>query len=123
MTFGRKFRRSLGGFGKKFNSQNIQDFGKKLSTIERKTVNTIDEVAPIASLLATVAGRPDIAEAITTGNDNLQQTHRDVRQVLGNLESASSIATRRQGGGGQSVGFGYSGANRQRPNPNNPLNQ
>lgn len=69
---------------------NINHFGKKvvhgLNVVGRKTLNTIDKVAPIASTVAMVAGRPDIADAINQGQDTAHKVDGAVRagaKVLG----------------------------------------
>ena len=55
-------------FGKKITGHDIKAFGRKFgnnaSVFGRKLVNTVDKLAPLAQVIATTAGRPDIAASI-----------------------------------------------------------
>ncbi len=57
--------------GKKVNERGLKRLGAKVAkradVIGRKTINTIDKVAPMASMIALAAGHPEIAGAIGAG--------------------------------------------------------
>lgn len=92
--FGRKLSKSFSNFGRKIASVDVKDFGKKLSTFERKAVNTIDKVAPVLALGATALGHPEIGAAITSGNESIQQIHKSGRAAIKDL---SDIAKAKRG--------------------------
>lgn len=58
-------------FGQKVNSGSVRNFGKKLGTnaniIGRKVLGTIDRLTPIASMVASATGHPEIGLAIEGG--------------------------------------------------------
>ncbi len=57
--------------GQKLNERGLKRLGAKVAkradVIGRKTINTIDKVAPMAAMVALAAGHPEIASAITAG--------------------------------------------------------
>lgn len=57
--------------GQKVSGNSIRNFGKKVmnnaSVIGRKFVNTVDKLAPLASIAATAAGHPEVGMAIQSG--------------------------------------------------------
>jgi hypothetical protein len=69
--------------GLKVSKGNSKTFGRKLgntvNTIGRKALNTIGKAAPIASLLATAAGHPEIGVAITAGQAAAHSGDRAIR--------------------------------------------
>ena len=60
-------------FGRRISRGIIQRLGRRIGhkadVIGRKTLNTIDKIAPIASTLALISGNPEIAEAISNGQE------------------------------------------------------
>jgi hypothetical protein len=57
-------------FGRKISNGNLKTLGRKIgntaNTIGRKTLNTIDKVAPLAALTATALGHPEVGIAISS---------------------------------------------------------
>lgn len=74
-------------FGLKVSKGNSKTFGRKvgrtLNVIGRKTINTIDKVAPIASLVATAAGHPEIGAGIMEGQALAHSADRAIRAGVG----------------------------------------
>ena len=70
-------------FGRKISGGSIKRLGLKvgnnLSVFGRKAVNTVDRVAPIASLIATAAGHPEIGAAITGGQAAIHSGDKAIR--------------------------------------------
>lgn len=87
--FGRKLQRQAKDFGRKLGIKNVNDFGKKLSTFERKAVNTLDKVAPLAAIVASAAtGNPEAGQSILNANQNIQQLHKSGRATARDLDRA-----------------------------------
>jgi hypothetical protein len=57
-------------FGRKISNGNMKTLGRKIgntaNTIGRKTLNTIDKVAPMAALAAAALGHPEIGIGIAS---------------------------------------------------------
>ena len=57
--------------GQKVNERGLKRLGAKVAksadVIGRKTINTLDKVAPMASMIALAAGHPELAAAIGAG--------------------------------------------------------
>jgi hypothetical protein len=70
-------------FGRKISNGNLKTLGRKIgntaNTIGRKTLNTIDKIAPIAAITATALGHPEIGAAITAGQGLAHATDHTVR--------------------------------------------
>lgn len=85
--FGRKIQKSFNSFGRKLGVKN--DFGKKLSTFERKAVNTLDKVAPLAAIVASAAtGNPEAGQSILSANESIQNIHKSGRAAARDLDTA-----------------------------------
>ena len=70
-------------FGRKVFAGNAKTLGRKIGNtaniIGRKVINTIDKVAPIASTIALAAGHPEIASAITSGQQTAHTLDKAIR--------------------------------------------
>ena len=70
-------------FGRKINMRTVKTFGRKLGhtadIIGRKTLNTIDKLAPVASIIATASGHPEIAEGIDAGQSTAHALDKGIR--------------------------------------------
>ena len=55
-------------FGRKVTGNDVKAFGRKIadnaSVFGRKLVNTVDKIAPLAQVISTVTGHPEIAMGI-----------------------------------------------------------
>jgi hypothetical protein len=70
-------------FGRKVHKTNLKKLGRKIghvaNVVGRKTLNTIDKAAPIASVAALALGQPEIAAAISAGQGLAHATDGAVR--------------------------------------------
>ena len=70
-------------FGRKISNGNSKTFGRKVgntfNTIGRKTINTIDKVAPMAAMIATASGHPEIGAGIMGGQVAAHSIDRAIR--------------------------------------------
>ena len=82
-------------FGKKITEKGMKRFaykvGREANVIGRKTLNTIDKVAPMAAIVATAAGHPEIAAAIGGAQALAHAGDKAIR-------SGVAVATAKKGG-------------------------
>lgn len=87
--FGRKLQRQARDFGRKLGVKNANEFGKKLSSLERKAINTLDKVTPLAAIVASAAtGNPEAGQSILSANESIQQLHKSGRAAARDLDRA-----------------------------------
>lgn len=76
-------------FGRRISHGNIHRLGRKIGhkahVFGRKTLNTIDKVAPIASTAALLLGQPEIAAAINQGQESAHTVNDSIRSSVNTL--------------------------------------
>jgi hypothetical protein len=87
-------------FGRRISHGNIQRLGRKVGhkadVIGRKTLNTIDKVAPLASTLALLSGNPAIAQAITSAQGSAHTINDATRSGISALTAKQKNVPMRQ---------------------------
>jgi hypothetical protein len=95
-------------FGRRISHGNIQRLGRKVGhkadVIGRKTLNTIDKVAPLAATVALAAGHPEIAQAINSAQGVAHSINDSTRSGISALSAKQKNAPLRQEQFANSVG-------------------